>query len=71
MNRVSRNGYPGDVVLLSRFNELLVKIFHPSLINMYLENKLNQKFDHEMYGLKPKHRYVPMGEQSGNGQGTN
>ncbi|XP_015982199.2 flavin-containing monooxygenase 5 [Rousettus aegyptiacus] len=58
MNRVSCNGYPGDVVLLSRFNELLVKIFHPSLINMYLENKLNQKFDHEMYGLKPKHRVL-------------
>ncbi|KAF4008193.1 hypothetical protein G4228_019844 [Cervus hanglu yarkandensis] len=32
------------------------KIFGESATNRYLEKKINQRFNHEMFGLKPKHR---------------
>ena len=71
LNRVGDYGYPIDVVIFTRLKNLFTKMCHPSLVNMYMESRLNQRFNHEMYGLKPKHRYVPMGEQGGNSQGTN
>lgn len=56
LNRVADYGYPFDVLLSSRFNYFLSKICGQSLINNFLEKKMNQRFDHEMFGLKPKHR---------------
>lgn len=56
LNRVGDKGYPQDVLLLTRFKQLVLQMCHESLINTYLENQLNQRFNHEMYGLKPKHR---------------
>lgn len=63
LNRVGKNGYPTDLLLSSRLSYYLSKILSPSLINGFMEKQMNQRFDHEMFGLKPKHRYVPrMGE---------
>ena len=59
LNRVGDYGYPFDIVLSSRFNSLLKKIVGQSAASRYLEKKINQRFNHEMFGLKPKHRYVP------------
>lgn len=59
LSRVGDYGYPLDVSSLSRFQHFLTKICSQSLVNAYLENKMNQRIDHELYGLKPKHRYVP------------
>ncbi|XP_049735873.1 flavin-containing monooxygenase 5 isoform X2 [Elephas maximus indicus] len=56
LNRVGDHGYPFDTVLSSRFSYFLKKIISLSLINAFLEKKMNQRFDHEMFGLKPKHR---------------
>ncbi|XP_072625594.1 flavin-containing monooxygenase 5 [Canis lupus baileyi] len=56
LNRVADYGYPFDVLFSSRFNYFLSKICGQSLINNFLEKKMNQRFDHEMFGLKPKHR---------------
>ncbi|XP_006861750.1 PREDICTED: dimethylaniline monooxygenase [N-oxide-forming] 5 [Chrysochloris asiatica] len=56
LNRVGDHGYPADTVLSSRLYYLLKTMLSPSLINSYLEKKMNQRFDHEMFGLKPKHR---------------
>ncbi|XP_037682139.1 flavin-containing monooxygenase 5 [Choloepus didactylus] len=56
MNRVGDYGYPFDVLFSSRLNYFFSKMLGPLLSNMYLEKKLNQRFDHEMFGLKPKHR---------------
>ncbi|XP_054419266.1 flavin-containing monooxygenase 5 isoform X5 [Pteronotus mesoamericanus] len=56
INRVADHGYPNDVLFLSRFNYFVGKICGQSLMNTYLEKKMNQRFNHEMYGLKPKHR---------------
>ncbi|XP_043733999.1 flavin-containing monooxygenase 5-like isoform X1 [Cervus elaphus] len=56
LNRVGDYGYPFDTVFSSRFNLLLKKIVGESAANRYLEKKINQRFNHEMFGLKPKHR---------------
>lgn len=58
LNRVADHGYPFDALLSSRFKYVLSKICGQSLTNSFLENKMNHRFDHEMFGLKPKHRYV-------------
>lgn len=57
-NRVGDHGYPFDVLFFSRLKHFLRKIVGDSLLNAYMESKMNQRFNHEMYGLKPKHRYV-------------
>ncbi|XP_006166329.1 dimethylaniline monooxygenase [N-oxide-forming] 5 [Tupaia chinensis] len=56
LNRVGDHGYPFDVLFSSRFKYFLTKMCSQSLKNAYLERKMNQRFDHEMFGLKPKHR---------------
>nr|XP_060477718.1 flavin-containing monooxygenase 5 isoform X1 [Panthera onca]XP_060477719.1 flavin-containing monooxygenase 5 isoform X1 [Panthera onca] len=56
LNRVADYGYPLDVLVSSRFKHFLLNICGQSLANNFLEKKMNQRFDHEMFGLKPKHR---------------
>lgn len=58
LNRVADQGYPFDVLFNSRLKYFLSKICGQSLANTYLEKRMNQRFNHKMYGLKPKHRYV-------------
>lgn len=57
LNRVSDKGYPGDVVLSTRYNDLLKNSLGPSLLNSWAERRLNERFNHSHYGLKPKHRF--------------
>ncbi|KAM4797888.1 uncharacterized protein LOC144252195 [Urocitellus parryii] len=56
LNRVADHGYPFDVAHLSRLQHRLSKICGQAFTNAYLEKCLNQRFDHEMFGLKPQHR---------------
>ncbi|KAM4873051.1 flavin-containing monooxygenase 5-like [Thomomys bottae] len=56
LNRVGLNGYPIDMQLSSRFQVFLSKIVGPSVSSSILERRMNQRFDHELFGLKPKHR---------------
>ncbi|XP_074175347.1 flavin-containing monooxygenase 5 [Rhinolophus sinicus] len=56
MNRVGDHGYPFDLLFFSRLKNYLTKILSQSLLNTYLERRMNQRFNHKMYGLKPKHR---------------
>lgn len=73
LNRVGKHGYPIDLLLSSRIMYYLSRICGPSLKNNYMEKQMNQRFDHEMFGLKPKHRYVSRmgvwGGGGGDGQG--
>ncbi|XP_077188436.1 flavin-containing monooxygenase 5-like [Paroedura picta] len=55
-NRVGDKGYPGDVVFSTRFHIFLKRLLGPHLINTLLERKLNERFNHSHYGLKPQHR---------------
>ncbi|KAM3841645.1 flavin-containing monooxygenase 5-like [Vipera latastei] len=58
VNRVSDGGYPFDVVHFTRFKNLLFHKLPVALINRWGEKKLNMKFNHENYGVKPQHRFI-------------
>ncbi|XP_064283572.1 flavin-containing monooxygenase 5-like isoform X1 [Passer domesticus] len=55
-NRVGDQGYPMDTVLTTRLNTFLQGLLSSSMACDYMEKKLNARFDHSHYGLKPKHR---------------
>ncbi|XP_044530815.1 dimethylaniline monooxygenase [N-oxide-forming] 3-like [Gracilinanus agilis] len=56
ISRVSCNGYPMDVTYFTRFKAIIHHIIPMCLLNMWEENKVNSRFDHINYGLKPSHR---------------
>ncbi|XP_077038039.1 flavin-containing monooxygenase 5-like isoform X2 [Agelaius phoeniceus] len=55
LHRVADNGYPFDVSYASRFLHLIQNLVPKSILNSLMEWKLNARFDHTLYGLKPKH----------------
>ncbi|CAH2311800.1 dimethylaniline monooxygenase [N-oxide-forming] 5-like [Pelobates cultripes] len=57
LNRVCDHGLPLDIALFSRFNSIIQNTL-PTLVNRYLENKVNSRVNHETYGLKPQHRFL-------------
>lgn len=57
LNRVFDNGFPLDIVLFSRFYGIIQDTF-PSLVNNFLEYKVNSRVNHENFGLKPQHRML-------------
>ncbi|XP_068566539.1 flavin-containing monooxygenase 5-like [Cebidichthys violaceus] len=58
MGRMSSNGLPLDMTLVTRFNNILMLLLPRSLANWAVERALNCKYDHRLYGLKPKHRVL-------------
>lgn len=57
LNRVGENGIPVDMVW-NRFVYMLRGVLPLSVVNRLGEQQLNQRFNHALYNLKPKHRYV-------------
>ncbi|CAF3374545.1 unnamed protein product [Rotaria sp. Silwood1] len=55
LNRVGPNGWPFDLLMSNEIISAVQKYF-PSLTNWLMERDMNQKFNHEIYGLKPNHR---------------
>ncbi|NXK65982.1 FMO5 monooxygenase, partial [Sylvietta virens] len=58
LHRVAESGYPFDFSYISRFTQLLQNLLPPNIISFLLERQLNARFDHTLYGLKPKHRIL-------------
>nr|XP_033817836.1 dimethylaniline monooxygenase [N-oxide-forming] 3-like isoform X3 [Geotrypetes seraphini] len=58
LNRVADYGYPIDLLGTTRFLNAMKHTLPSSLVNWMAELKLNRRFDHANYGLKPQHRYV-------------
>ncbi|XP_028442626.1 dimethylaniline monooxygenase [N-oxide-forming] 5-like [Perca flavescens] len=56
VGRVGQGGLPADLVGTSRMDMMKQKLF-PSWINRMVEKKLDEAFDHTLYGLKPKHGF--------------
>lgn len=54
INRVSNYGYPIDMES-TRFLSVIKHTLPSSLINLEAERRLNRRFDHANYGLKPQH----------------
>uniref|UniRef100_A0AC35UFK5 Flavin-containing monooxygenase n=1 Tax=Rhabditophanes sp. KR3021 TaxID=114890 RepID=A0AC35UFK5_9BILA len=61
-HRIFDGGIPIDYAFNRRWlyaiNSLLPPAFVHRKLNDYIESKLNLRFDHEAYGLKPKHRVL-------------
>lgn len=55
-NRVGQQGYPIDIVFVTRLKALLKQLLTSSMASGFAEWQLNMRFDHAHYGLKPKHR---------------
>ena len=56
LNRVGDNGLPLDLIF-NRVTDFLRTILPFSFFCGVGERHLNQRFDHTLYNLKPKHRY--------------
>ncbi|KAK5976602.1 Flavin-containing monooxygenase [Trichostrongylus colubriformis] len=55
-NRIFTYGEPFDIALNRRYLELVRNLTPDWIVNSVVESSLNKRFDHERYGLKPKHR---------------
>lgn len=55
-NRIADNGAPGDMLFSTRARDVVRDLMPDSLLDRLVTNKLNDRFDHATYGLKPKHR---------------
>ncbi|NXR07108.1 FMO5 monooxygenase, partial [Semnornis frantzii] len=55
LHRVGDDGYPFDVIYISRFYKLLQSLLPLKALSVYVERKLNARFNHALYGLKPQH----------------
>lgn len=58
VNRVADEGLPLDVALYSRYRLLLKQFMTTKMLNDWAEKKMNHRFNHENFGLKPKHRIL-------------
>ncbi|NXU76211.1 FMO5 monooxygenase, partial [Oreotrochilus melanogaster] len=57
-NRVGDQGYPTDTIITTRMKIFLKYLLSSSMVNRLVEKQLNARFDHALYGLKPKHRIL-------------
>ncbi|RWS19294.1 dimethylaniline monooxygenase [N-oxide-forming] 5-like protein, partial [Leptotrombidium deliense] len=58
VRRVWRNGIPLDVMFDCRFVNYVMSLLPFNIANNILEYILNSYFDHNVYGLNPKHRVL-------------
>lgn len=56
IGRLSERGIPMDLIMLNRFNRLLLGVLPRSVVNWVAEKRLNDHCDHRFYGLQPAHR---------------
>lgn len=55
LNKVGDNGCPGDTQLNIRIKLVFVRTLPTSVINSFMQHKLNSRFDHERFDFKPRH----------------
>lgn len=48
---------PYDVIFQSRLYQWLMKFLPWSVANDFMEHRLQQRMDHDLYGLRPNHRF--------------
>ncbi|XP_030583360.1 dimethylaniline monooxygenase [N-oxide-forming] 5-like [Archocentrus centrarchus] len=56
VGKMSTSGLPIDMAGIKRINNILNWLLPNTLVNWAVERALNKKYDHRLYGLKPKHR---------------
>ncbi|XP_035380584.1 flavin-containing monooxygenase 5-like isoform X1 [Electrophorus electricus] len=58
VGRLAGNGLPLDIMLIRRLNSLLLHLLPRALLSWMEERAYNQKYDHRLYGLQPRHRIL-------------
>ncbi|XP_035270371.1 flavin-containing monooxygenase 5-like [Anguilla anguilla] len=58
IGRMSDGGLPVDMTMITRCRSLLMHFLPKALVHWAGERGLNQKYDHRLYGLLPKHRLL-------------
>ena len=56
--RVGYRGIPNDYIFARHYIFDLLKYLPGRLVNFVAETALNMRFNHKLYGLQPKHRYL-------------
>ncbi|XP_005160478.2 si:dkey-239i20.4 isoform X1 [Danio rerio] len=58
IGRMVEKGLPLDMMNISRVQDLMHCLIPRALVNWIGERSLNQRHDHKLYGLQPKHRIL-------------
>uniref|UniRef100_A0A8C9VVL5 Flavin-containing monooxygenase n=1 Tax=Scleropages formosus TaxID=113540 RepID=A0A8C9VVL5_SCLFO len=58
LSRISLKGRPIDMIGVTRLLGLVTLLLPRRLVNWACERELNQKYDHRLYGLMPKNRFL-------------
>ncbi|TKR86926.1 hypothetical protein L596_011422 [Steinernema carpocapsae] len=56
-NRVAEGGMPYDVFLMTRYYDFVMDTIPWTVANDFMEHRLQQRMDHDSYGLRPSHRF--------------
>ncbi|KAK0411603.1 hypothetical protein QR680_005739 [Steinernema hermaphroditum] len=56
-NRVAEGGMPYDVLLMTRYHDFMMETIPWTVANDWMEHRLQQRMDHDTYGLRPDHRF--------------
>ncbi|XP_041967776.1 dimethylaniline monooxygenase [N-oxide-forming] 2-like [Alosa sapidissima] len=57
LGRMSDKGLPLDMLMINRRSLLMQRLLPKALLNWVTERRLNNKYDHRLYSLQPKHRF--------------
>ncbi|KAM8816027.1 dimethylaniline monooxygenase [N-oxide-forming] 2-like isoform 4-T4 [Rhynchonycteris naso] len=58
ISRISKHGYPLDMVLRTRFRSMLQNVLPRRVRTWMWERQMNQWFNHEYYSLAPQNKYL-------------
>ncbi|XP_007525263.2 flavin-containing monooxygenase 2 isoform X2 [Erinaceus europaeus] len=58
MGRMSKDGYPWDMMFHTRFSSMLKNILPRTVLKWMMEQQVNRWFNHENYGLEPHNKYL-------------
>uniref|UniRef100_UPI001E1B5805 dimethylaniline monooxygenase [N-oxide-forming] 2 n=1 Tax=Jaculus jaculus TaxID=51337 RepID=UPI001E1B5805 len=58
MSRISKDGYPWDMVFHTRFSSMLRNVLPRMVVKWMMEQQISQWFNHENYGLEPQNKYL-------------
>ncbi|EJW88888.1 hypothetical protein WUBG_00205 [Wuchereria bancrofti] len=57
-NRVSQGGIPNDLKMMTRLYNYLMDKLPWTVANDFMEHRLQLRLDHDLYGLRPNHRFL-------------
>ncbi|KAE9549177.1 hypothetical protein FO519_007609 [Halicephalobus sp. NKZ332] len=56
-NRCAQGGMPYDIIFHSRLYSFIRNVLPMGIVNDFMEHRLQQRMDHDLYGLRPNHRF--------------